>query len=258
MSLFEEEPMAQTQEKSKAPTIALIVIMTVAVAAGAWYWTQKGSPPPESPRQAHTHRPAAEAPVYQPAMPSVPSTGTLTIAPRPSSPTAATLHVESDIPGASVFLDRAYLGTTPITEKNIAPGTHQLNVSVSGYEGHAEEIELQPGTRDIDVRFREVTLNTSITAIHKHAFGSCQGRLTATLQGLKYEPSKGNDGFIIPLGELERFDVDYPKKILRIKRRGGKSYDFTDPEGNADRLYVYYQEVTKARDRLAKGDPAAN
>jgi hypothetical protein len=46
---------------------------------------------------------------------------------------------------------------------------------------------------------------------------------------------------------------------LRLTLRGGKKYDFTDPEGNADRLFVFHRDVEKARERLKKGDgPGGN
>ena len=53
------------------------------------------------------------------------------------------------------------------------------------------------------------------------------------------------------------FEVDYLEKNLRIKPRQGKRYDFTDPQGNADPLFVFHRDVDKARARLKKGDPPA-
>jgi hypothetical protein len=51
--------------------------------------------------------------------------------------------------------------------------------------------------------------------------------------------------------------VDYLEKRLRLKLQKGKRYEFTDPDGNADRLFVFHRDVEKARDRLKKGDPPA-
>jgi hypothetical protein len=58
--------------------------------------------------------------------------------------------------------------------------------------------------------------------------------------------------------DLEAFDVDYLEKNLRVKPRKGKLFNFTDLEGNADRLFVFHRDVEKARERLKKGDPAAS
>ena len=34
---------------------------------------------------------------------------------------------------------------------------------------------------------------------------------------------------------------------------GGKTFNFSDPDGNADRLYLFHQTVEKARKRLMEG-----
>ena len=89
--------------------------------------------------------------------------------------------------------------------------------------------------------------------------GSCKGRLVATQQGLRYETTNKDDGFSAPLLDLGMFQVDYLEKNLRLTLKGGKQYNFTDPEGNADHLFVFHRDVEKARDRLKKGDrPAQN
>jgi hypothetical protein len=77
--------------------------------------------------------------------------------------------------------------------------------------------------------------------------GSCKGRLVATPRGLRYETANNDDGFSVPLLELATFQVDYLEKNLRLTLRGGKRYDFTDPEGNADHLFVFHRDVEKAR-----------
>jgi hypothetical protein len=56
------------------------------------------------------------------------------------------------------------------------------------------------------------------------------------------------------LPDLGTFQIDYLEKNLRVSPRSGKRYDFTDPEGNADRLFVFHRDVEKARERLKKGD----
>ena len=95
--------------------------------------------------------------------------------------------------------------------------------------------------------------------VHKHRIGSCKGRLVATPQGLRYETSNKDDAFSVALLDLGTFQVDYLEKNLRVVARSGKRYDFTDPDGNADRLFVFHRDVDKARQRLGKGDaPASN
>ena len=48
-------------------------------------------------------------------------------------------------------------------------------------------------------------------------------------------------------------EVDPPK----VEAPDTARYDFTDPDGNADRLFVFHRDVDKARERLRNGDPPA-
>jgi hypothetical protein len=172
-------------------------------------------------------------------------------APAAAAPTGGTLRIDSDVPGAQVFIDRQYVGATPLTAPNVSPGTHQLNISAQGYNGIAQSIEVEPGQRDLLFKFKEVRLDAAVDVVHKHRMGSCKGRLIATPQGIRYDTTDKNDGFSVPLPSLERFDVDYLAKTLHVRLAKGKQYDFTDPEGNADRLFVFHRDVDAARKKLS-------
>ena len=87
-----------------------------------------GAGPIAGDHPAATNRPAPAREPAEPAAPAAPSR------------TAGVLRVRSDVPGASVFLDRKFLGTTPLDVDGLAAGSHRLNVSVDGYEGHAQAI----------------------------------------------------------------------------------------------------------------------
>ena len=198
---------------------------------------------PRAPRSASEPAPEAPAPDAAPE----------------AAPDVATLRIQSDVPGAQVFIDRQFIGAAPVTAENIKPGSHQLNVSAEGFESVVDTIDVTPGPRDISVKFREVRLNSAIEVIHKHGIGSCRGRLVATAQGLRYETTNTDDAFTAPLTALEVFQVDYLEKNLKVKLPKGKQFNFTDPQGNADHLFVFHRDVEKARDRLKKGDtPASN
>ena len=196
---------------------------------------------PRTPRRTPAAGPAAEAPA----------------APAASAPELGTLRIEADVPNAQVFIDRQFVGTAPVTAENVKPGTHQLNVSAEGFEGIVRTIDVEPGPREVAIRFKEVRLNATIAVVHKHRVGSCKGELVATAQGLRYNTDDKDDRFTATLADLETFLVDYEDKNLKIKLRKGKQYNFTDPDGNADRLFVFQRDVDKARQRLAKGDSAA-
>jgi len=173
-----------------------------------------------------------------------------------AAPKSATLRFESDVPGAKVFLDRELVGVMPVTASNVKPGPHRLNISVPGYEPVSENIEVEPGPRDMVFKFREVRLDATIAVIHKHRLGSCAGTLVATQRGLRYDTTDKNDAFTVALPDIESLQVDYLENRLRIAVRG-KRYDFNDPAGNADPLFVFHQDVDKARTRLKNGDPPA-
>ena len=174
-----------------------------------------------------------------------------------AAPVAGLLRIDSDVPGAQVFIDRQFIGATPVTAENLTPGTHQLNVSAEGFDGIARTIEVEAGARDLVVRFKEVRLDVRLPVVHRHRMGSCNGTLVATPQGLRYETDDREDRFAASFADLEAFQVDYTEKNLRVRVRKGKQYNFTDPTGNADKLFVFHRDVDKARQRLASGATAA-
>jgi len=208
--------------------------------------------------------PVAAPPAVEPPRPTRRAAApAVTTAPPPAeAPTPAdlvTLRIESDVAGAQVFIDRQFIGAAPVTTTDVKPGTHQINVSATGYDQYAQSIDLTPGSRDVMVRFKEVRLDAKADVVHKHGIGSCRGTLMATPQGLRYDTTNKSDAFTVPLTNLEVFEVDYLEKNLKVKIKGGKQYNFTDPMGNADSLFVFQRDVDKARQRLLKGEqPATN
>jgi hypothetical protein len=191
-------------------------------------------------------------PSSKPSTPTPKSTTSPTPTPE-TTPTTGTLVFESDVPDTGVFIDRVYLGQAPVTARDIKPGRHMVNVSATGYDGFAETIDVAAGTRTLSYKFKEVRLDASAAAIHKHAIGSCKGTLHATPKGLTYDTQDPNDHFSVALTDLETFTVDFAQKNLRVKIKGGKTYNFTDPDGNAERLYAFHNVVEKARQRILAG-----
>lgn len=254
----------------------LIIVLTVLLLAGAAAFlivlfqppeptevaaTRPASAPARAPRASAAPPPprTAEAPPGAPSE-SEPPPAAAEPPPPPAAeapPALGVLRIESDVPGAQVFIDRQYVGVTPMTADEVTPGTHQLNVSAQGYDSVAMPIEVTPGQREITITFKEVRLDASVAVIHRHGIGSCRGRLVATPGGLRYETSSRDDAFTAALLDLEAFQVDYLAKNLRVRLPKGRQFNFTDPDGNADRLFVFHRDVEKARDRLRKGDPPA-
>ncbi len=167
--------------------------------------------------------------------------------------TPARLRVDSDVAGAQVFIDEKYVGTTPLDLADVARGTHKLNVSAEGYDMHVETIDLGDEPRAVAVRLKEVRLDERLAVLHRHSPGTCGGVLVATTQGIRYETANTKDAFEKPLDAIEQVEVDYLKKNLRLKLRGGRRYNFTVADGSADPLLVFQQHLDHARQRLAPG-----
>lgn len=252
--------------------IILVVVVLLVVTGVGFYVISR--PEPEPVRTAVSRVPPPVVTPPPPAAPTAPveappptrraATPAPAAAPPPAEapappPDLVTLRIDSDVPGAQVFVDRQFIGAAPVTTTEIKPGTHQVNVSAPGYDQYAQSIDIEPGARDLMIRFKEVRLDMKADVIHKHGIGSCRGTLVATPQGLRYDTTNKGDAFTVPLTNLEVFQVDYLEKNLKVKIKGGKQYNFTDPMGNADSLFVFQRDVDKARQRLLKGDqPATN
>ena len=162
--------------------------------------------------------------------------------------------LDSDVPGAAVFVNREYVGTTPLRLDRLEPGPRQLKLTADGYEGIERTVDLSAGDNPVTLRFREVRLNARIPVTHKHGMGSCEGTLVATVDGLAYETSNRNDAFRLTFDQVETFAVDYMEKNLRVKQKGGKTWNFTDKAAaNADALFVFHRDVEAARKKLADG-----
>lgn len=180
-----------------------------------------------------------------PAAPSAPAA--------PAAATLASLQLESDVPGASVFIDRAFVGNTPLSLDKLEPGTKRIQLTATGFDSVQKTIELNPGPNAVNIRIKEVSLNAKTDVVHKHGMGNCEGTLVATLDGLRYDTSNKGDAFNLPYAQVDTFAVDYLQKNLRVKAKNGKTWNFTDKNDNADKLFVFHRDVEAARKKLADG-----
>ena len=226
--------------------VLLVVLVVVAIGVAAWFFARRPPQGPKGPPVAPRAR-TSPTPRATPATPAPEARATPRAEPRPEA-SRPTLRVDADVPGANVFLDRKFLGTTPVETRDFTPGPHRLNVSADGYDMYAETIELPPSSHEVMVRFKEVRLDERVEVVHKHGVGSCRGRLVATTAGLRYEADKASDSFEAPLASLEPLQVDYLERNLRVKKKGGKTWNFTAE--SADALLAFQKAVEKARRRM--------
>jgi PEGA domain len=176
-------------------------------------------------------------------------------APAPEAPAAVPmLRVTGDVAGADVFVDRTYVGKTPFETRDITPGGHQINVSKEGFDGVSQHVDVAShGPTDMTFSLKAVVLDSAVQVVHKHRLGSCEGRLSADLEGLRYAPTSGDDAFHAPLEGMQTLAVDYQEKVLRLKLKSGKSFTFTTRAANADPLLTFHRDVETARKKLAGG-----
>ena len=245
----------------------MVIVLLLAAAVVAGYFLFSSSPEPEpvvaeraAPAPASEPEPEPE-PAPEPVRPTPrpvppPEPTTEPEPPPPPPPPINVLRVTSDVDGAQVFLDRRFLGNTPLDMADLEPGMHQVNVAAQGYDGIAQRVEISDAPVELSIEFRVVRLDEAIDVVHKHRFGSCQGRLVANLQGFHYQ-TDDDDAFSVPLDQVETFAIDYLDHTLHLKVRGGRDYNFTDEQETADPLFVFHRDVEQARTRLAQGDRPA-
>jgi hypothetical protein len=249
----------------------VMAALVLALLGGAIYFMSRRTPDADRPARETAAAPAATGPATDPApAPARPSPGATPAAPArktprkaepvasapapTATPNLATLVVETDVPGASVFVNRQYVGTTPLRLDRLEPGTKQLKLTADGYDGIERAVDLVAGENPLTLRFREVRLDKRIAVSHKHGMGGCDGTLVATVDGLAYESANKNDAFTLPYAQVDSLTVDYLEKNLRVKQKGGKTWNFTDKNAaNADALFVFHRDVEAARKKLADG-----
>jgi hypothetical protein len=86
-----------------------------------------------------------------------------------------------------------------------------------------------------------------VPVVHKHRFGDCEGTLRAVPGTLSYSTTNTEDGFRLAFADIEAFDLDAEKTNLRVRRRGGRTWNFTTRSDNAAALAAFHQDASRAR-----------
>ena len=263
------EPSPSGSQAPRSPKLPSGWLVLGGSVLASFVWWMLSTPPKQpEPAPAPVGAPtpveeAAPAPARPTTTPPKPRADNASDAPRntpppepaPERPAAAPLlRVMSDVAGADIFIDRTFAGKTPLETRDITAGSHQINVSAQGYDGMSQRVEvLADAPTEVTFSLKATVLDTMVQVVHKHRLGSCEGRLSASLAGLGYTPSSGDDAFRAPLAAVETFGVNYREKELRLKLKGGKNFTFTTKAANADPLVVFHRDVEKARKKLAGG-----
>lgn len=203
------------------------------------------APPPSAPRAPDAPRAPqpddradAGVPEIRTPLPPPPATGTLTVA--------------SDVPGADVFIDNAFVGKAPAVVESVAPGRRKISVSAPGHETVTEFHDVAPGPASLRIALKTIRLDRRVAVTHRHRLGSCDGTLVATPEGLRYTTDRRQDAFSIALSGIDTLEADYLDRSLKVGF-DGRTFNFTVPQERVDRLYELYQDVEKARAQLRDG-----
>jgi hypothetical protein len=90
-------------------------------------------------------------------------------------------------------------------------------------------------------------VDARLLVVHKHRFGECQGTLRAVPGTLTYATEHQEDAFRLAFAEVEALDLDAGKKNLRIRRKGGKTWNFTTRGDAGPALTTFHKEAERAR-----------
>lgn len=247
-----------------------VLAAAVVLGLAAWLLARRSAQPPEPPESSTvsvprpgaagssssgngpappTERPGTDPATAAPAPAPArrPPARVASARPAPAARPGPELRVTSDVPGALVFLDRKYLGVTPLVSRDVTPGAHQLNVQTEGRPPNVQTVEIAASAPTaVAVEVAAVRLDARVPVRHQHRVGSCEGTLHATPDALRYDTAH-KDAFSVPLAQIETFAVEYADARLRVKQRGGPTWTFTTPAGSADPLVVFHREVDAVR-----------
>jgi len=162
---------------------------------------------------------AAVPPASTPAVPTTPAE-----APKPAG--HPTLNVRGTPPGAAVYVDGNFVGTTSpegtLELGDLAPGRHNVRLSHAGYQDHNEWIHLQPGA-SMGVSAELTAVGASYHVSHDHGFGTTPGLLIVRDGRIKFEAEKAKDSFNIGYADVK--DVGKAGSGFYFKTNN-KRYDF--------------------------------
>ena len=164
------------------------------------------------------------------------------------------LRVTSDVAGAFVFVDRKFLGKTPLETDDVQAGSHRLQVSAEGYDGVSQSIEVARRRSDRCLGVAEDSRRSTraCRSCTSTASDRARARSSPTCAGFATRRRTGTTPGRCPSVTSRSLCLDYQGKTLQIKQRGGRTWNFTTRTSNADPLLVFQREVDHARSRLAR------
>jgi len=195
-------PPSAVEEPKKGKTWIYVVLALVVVLAAAGVVVKQ-----QRTKQADAARVETQRPVQVPPVQTSPAETTQvqpTTPPRPpetkpaSVATTGELRILSKPPGASITLDGKARGETPLTEKNLAPGKHKIELSLVGYETTLHQVEIKAGeTAHVDLILGPSNGKLRLSSVPAGADVAIDGQPTGQQTPAEFTLSKGDHSFTL-------------------------------------------------------------
>lgn len=214
--------------RGAAPSVPLLLALWLALAAPGLGGTLAEDIPPGGPLQA-------------PGAPWLPEGARPSSLPNLWAQAETALEVYSRPPGCSVWLDRRYLGVTPLRIL-LAPGTHLLRVSGGeAYKPYIEQVTLRSG----ETLRREVSLQAHTRTLLEQAWallrqGQREQALPYLQQAADGRPRQPEAYWWMGLIQWQRGDLDRALQAFR---------DYADYRPDFARLYLYLGDIHERQGR---------
>jgi formylglycine-generating enzyme required for sulfatase activity len=106
----------------------------------------------------------------------------------------AWLSVKANINGAQVYVDGQRVGTTPLNDKRVSPGSHEIRVAQSGYQPYVRRYDFRAGrARDIEAILDAATPQTGalyVEATPQNARIRIRNISSGFYQGMELKPGR--------------------------------------------------------------------
>jgi hypothetical protein len=200
----EKRPAVREEPKrSKTLLYMLIALLAVVAVAGVMKKRQadqlremqsqiSAQPAQAQPEETKPAEPAATPPAETPQPATAPPVET-----KPAA-TTGELRILSKPEGAAVLLDGKAKGVTPLTEKNLAPGKHTVELSHEGYETAKHSAEVKAGeTARVDLILAPSNGTVKLSSVPAGADVAIDGRPTGMQTPAEFTLSKGDHSFTL-------------------------------------------------------------
>jgi hypothetical protein len=78
-----------------------------------------------------------------------------TITVQQSQPTTGSLSISTTPSGATVYVDGIYQGTTPLTIPQLAPGSHTVRLTLTGYSDYSVPVTITAGQNPLNIQLTQ-------------------------------------------------------------------------------------------------------